>query len=365
MNTSIADKYILIDGLRRVAGAARAGKTKITALVIKFVDQKKAKKALPILELLFNMREPYSMREIWERARFLETRMENFTPDRIEFLLQLNAGDYTKLVDIMTSTDVSMVETKQELLEGKLSIDAAYKKLTKLRKTKGVKEKLIQQELGIPQVANTQDDLQDMTSAIVQENVKLDIQEKPLSEVELQELINTSNEILSDIQDISLKDLDKTSEVRKTETQKKGERKPVDPGLRRARMIRDNFTCQCCGLHGEAHMYILDFHHIVPVSEGGPDHIDNGITVCLNCHQLIHLYAAGDLFVDFNTLEQQEIEKFKRIMVYGNIIINIHKYKGQPIEEIRKELNPHFVGRKYPGTIKKQLDSDLDLEFSE
>lgn len=52
---------------------------------------------------------------------------------------------------------------------------------------------------------------------------------------------------------------------------------------------RDNYICgRCnkqlsrlprCGAHA---------HHIIPRAEGGVDTIDNGVTVCISCHQNIH-----------------------------------------------------------------------------
>ena len=63
-------------------------------------------------------------------------------------------------------------------------------------------------------------------------------------------------------------------------------------------LYRDNFTCQKCGtfhafqnIHG---VFLpiddgeLEVHHIQPVSEGGGDEPENLMTLCKNCHKLIH-----------------------------------------------------------------------------
>lgn len=53
-------------------------------------------------------------------------------------------------------------------------------------------------------------------------------------------------------------------------------------------MERDGYTCQDCGLHDPE---IVEAHHIIPrsVDPSKQYNIDNGITVCPNCHKRCHL----------------------------------------------------------------------------
>ena len=46
---------------------------------------------------------------------------------------------------------------------------------------------------------------------------------------------------------------------------------------------RDQFTCQYCGRKTPA--VILECDHVVPVSEGGPDEIENLTTSCFQCNR--------------------------------------------------------------------------------
>lgn len=58
-------------------------------------------------------------------------------------------------------------------------------------------------------------------------------------------------------------------------------------------MERDNYTCQDCGLHDPE---IVEAHHIKPRKEF-PElayDIDNGVTVCPNCHKRRHLHLCKD-----------------------------------------------------------------------
>ena len=46
---------------------------------------------------------------------------------------------------------------------------------------------------------------------------------------------------------------------------------------------RDGYTCQICGSKKN-----LEAHHIVPRSKGGTNLVENGITLCKECHRAVH-----------------------------------------------------------------------------
>ena len=50
--------------------------------------------------------------------------------------------------------------------------------------------------------------------------------------------------------------------------------------LREQVFRRDNHRCQKCGLFGQ----VLECDHVVPLEQGGLDHIDNLQTLCVACH---------------------------------------------------------------------------------
>ena len=54
---------------------------------------------------------------------------------------------------------------------------------------------------------------------------------------------------------------------------------------------RDNYTCQCCGMHRtKSSQPPLNAHHIINFAqnESLQTNVDNGITLCKNCHHLFH-----------------------------------------------------------------------------
>jgi 5-methylcytosine-specific restriction endonuclease McrA len=58
--------------------------------------------------------------------------------------------------------------------------------------------------------------------------------------------------------------------------------------LRYLILERDDFRCKFCGLGGKESDIILEVHHVIWRFNGGSDDPTNLMTVCPNCHDLIH-----------------------------------------------------------------------------
>jgi hypothetical protein len=71
----------------------------------------------------------------------------------------------------------------------------------------------------------------------------------------------------------------------KTSSNQKKRNDPRMKEWRQAVFERDNFTCQDCGVKG-----YLQAHHLVPISRDLDKafNIENGKTVCVECHEKIH-----------------------------------------------------------------------------
>lgn len=60
-------------------------------------------------------------------------------------------------------------------------------------------------------------------------------------------------------------------------------RKAMSKRLRFDVFKRDGFTCQYCGAHPPT--VVLEVDHVLPVSLGGLDEIDNLVTACFGCNR--------------------------------------------------------------------------------
>ncbi|ADD04077.1 uncharacterized protein Nmag_0490 [Natrialba magadii ATCC 43099] len=59
--------------------------------------------------------------------------------------------------------------------------------------------------------------------------------------------------------------------------------------LRQQTLRRDNYACTRCGADDRT----LQAHHIVPRSAGGPDELENLLTLCRPCHGVIHQHNSA------------------------------------------------------------------------
>ena len=307
------DTYMVLDGLRRLFGGVRAGKTVVPAMVWDFEDKQEGKDKANMISLMINRSQKFTAKEMWEQMQILEE-VNGLGPGLIEFLLQMSAGEAMKLKDVMLS-DVEYSEIRNELLIGALTIEGAYKKLCAERK----KENRLAKEDRLVLEGDAPASLDDVS------------EDQHLSVDAVKDLLDLTNE---DVSGESLDDLNRSGEARGGEyVQDVNNRHPLDSALKQQVLVRDNFTCQCCGLGGEQRLQNLAVHHIIEVSQGGPDSLENLVVVCVNCHITIHTYAWGRIYVKLDELDEKEKAIFKNIFKYGNIIIEADKRIGRSKEE--------------------------------
>lgn len=75
-------------------------------------------------------------------------------------------------------------------------------------------------------------------------------------------------------------------------------RRGVNSILKSIILARDNNSCKICSCASDH----LTVHHIVPVSDGGGDELNNLITLCTKCHVRVHQEGAEKfvkLFTDY------------------------------------------------------------------
>lgn len=65
---------------------------------------------------------------------------------------------------------------------------------------------------------------------------------------------------------------------------KKPIRNPITKKVLEFIFTRDKFTCKICGVKDSTRS-ILEIDHIIPVSRGGTDKIDNLQTLCIDCNR--------------------------------------------------------------------------------
>ena len=318
-------KYVLIDGLRRMFGAIKNGMTEICATVWDFEDKEKGMELLLPLSLMLNRQQKRQWSEVWDLYRILELQSD-ITPGTLEFLLQLEAGDAMRLKDVMLC-DYS--EVKEALLSGEKNLDACYKMLQKMRKE--------EDQLGKDDATgfgDTVEGAEEVAGDVTEGSEQLTDQDV-LELLEMADNLDDDSEVSSDdFSDMSTPDSDFVDQ------QKVGERHPLDPALRQAVLARDDFTCRCCGMKMiGARLGLIAVHHVIPVHCSGKDELKNLVTLCSNCHILLHICErnGGTILMpesEFNELLPSEKSSMKRALKLARIAIAADKRKGLSKEQI-------------------------------
>ena len=355
--------YVLLEGYRRLQACARAGKTKIPCVV----NNKVSTPEIPILEAMYNHSQKYSIKEQIDYINYLETQKGIMNPAMIEYLLQMNSGDYTKLKDILNDNDDDIVT---KLYDGIYDIGTAFRKLEQRRKKETLEEKENKK------AARVYDD-EEASGADQIEGSGEEATGDALTQEQIDALAINAENLDDDIEDTSISEMvedDKNLEGFKPHKQKAGEREYVDPIIKKTVMARDKSTCQCCKRGGEQYVDVLDYHHILPVFLGGADTPENGIMLCVSCHRLVHLYSTDDLHIDTSLLTskydelsdeqkalydneqifEDEKRKFKRIIKLGSTIRKGMVAKGMNKEQYKKEHSNSGIGRRKPGINAEQ-----------
>lgn len=361
--TATKDLYVLLSGYRRIQACARAGKTRIPCVVNNRVNTPE----IPILEAMYNHSKPYSIKEQVDYIDYLEKEKGIMNPSLIEYLIQMNSGDYTKLKDILNDNDDDIVS---KLYEGVYTIATAFKKLEQRRRKETQEEK---ENKKAAQVYNDEEESGvDQISGSGEE-----VDGEALTDEQLNSLGLNADNLDDDTDNVSLGEMieeDKNIKGFEDHKQKVGEREYIDPVIKKTVMARDNSTCQCCKRGGQQYVDVLDFHHIVPVYLGGKDRPENGIMLCVACHRLVHLYSTGDLHIDKALLlsdyselndeqksryENEQIfedekKRFKRVIKLGSEIRKHIAASGMNKKQYKKEHSNDGIGRRKPGVKASQ-----------
>ena len=334
------DEYTLLDGARRLFATVKAGNKTVNAVVWDFEDKNEGRSLANILGLLLNRSEQFKNSELWDTMQVLEI-ANNCTPGKIEYLLQMPSGDAMKLRDVMLAEgDSEVQEVKEKFLNDELTIEAAYKKLNTLRKKENRLERDEAREIALEPEKETGTSGSDSPEADT-EPVK-----QRLTNDEVLELLEMGTEDVSNQTLESLKAKGEELIDDSPHVQEVGKRHPVDPAIRTATFRRDNFKCKCCGIGDELFLSILVFHHLIPVFAGGPDTVDNGLTLCANCHLTLHNYVDGHLHGDLAKYSEKDQQTLKNIFKYGNVARAAAKKMGlkrEQIHELDAQSRQHYM----------------------
>ena len=334
--------YVLIDGYRRVLACAKAGIKKVPAVINKRVTTTE----IPILEAMYNHKKSYTMREMIDYIDYLEKEKGIMSASMIEFLLQLDSGDYSKLKDVLEDDDEDIIN---KLLDGQYNIAAAFKALEKRRAKESKEEK------DMKKTAKVYADAEESGVDVVNQSGETGDEEVALTDEEIAELSVNVNDVLNDTsdEDKSLEEMvadGKTMEGFEPDKQNRQAGEQIDPAVRKAVLTRDGAKCKCCGFGGPGLEGVMDIHHVTGVAQGQNDDVDGLVTLCITCHMLVEMWGYGRLpITGIDTMPEQEKERMKKVIKIGNIKRDALIKLGKKREQIKEEGKKATQLRRMPG----------------
>lgn len=335
-------KYVVIDGFRRIYGGVKNGLKRCNAVIWDFEDREMGNRLLNPISLILNKRQKHSWKEIWGLYQILEMQA-GFTPNTLEYLLQLDLGDAMRLKDIMLC---KYDDIKDDLFQGKKTLIQCYNMLQKYRKDED--QLLNDDKTGIS-------DVEDGEEIVVDSDER-----EALSDQEVREILEMDSEFSGELSEEDFNEL--TGADIEPDRQKVGERHPLDPKLRAAVLTRDGYCCQASGvgegLPIELALSVLQVHHLVPVHCGGTDEMDNLITLDLSSHTLVHMIERNDGRLgmskeDFDKLSDDRKEYLKKVLKIARYAVEANRRMGRSKKDIKKSADDS-IRFKMPGVVQKE-----------
>ena len=332
--------YVLIAGYRRLLACARAGIRKIPSIVNKKVSTTE----IPILEALYNHSERYSMKEIVDFIDYLEKEKGIASSSMIEYLLQLDNGDYAKLKDILEDDDDDIVS---KLMEGQTTIAQAFKALENRRKKESKEEKELKKTAKV--YADTEEsgaDILEGSGESANEDVALTDEEIKGMAFSMDDLNSVDDESLEDMvaAGSEMEGYEHNKQQRDTDNDR------IDPAVRKAVIARDDTRCVICGFGGPGLESLLDVHHVIGVAQGQNDDPDMCATLCITDHMAVECWAYGRLpIVGIDKMSEEEQTRIKKIIKMGNKKREAMIKLGMKREQIKDAGKGATQLRRMPG----------------
>lgn len=345
------DKYILIDGFRRVWAGLTNKLSDAPAVIWSFDDMDLAMEMLTPLSLLLNKSQKHDWKEIWGLYQILES-TSLMTPSTLEYLLQLDAGDAMKLKDVVLA---EYPEIKEELFAGTKTLQQCYNNLQKMRKEEDRLD--VEDQKGLSDIEGADEVVGDVTEG-----------EGQLSKEEVKKILEFDESDIENISDDEFIELAGKEDDGVSIDRRQGEDIPKE--LKQAALARDNYSCQVShtgldsGLKMTMAMAVLQVHHIIPLYLGGKNTLDNLVTLRMDIHTWVHVIErlGGKIGMspdEFRQLDEVEKRDLFGALRYAKVIVDEAKRQGKSIvDKSLQDASRRASSFKMPGTdLKENMDA--------
>ena len=116
---------------------------------------------------------------------------------------------------------------------------------------------------------------------------------------------------------------------------------------------RDDFTCQYCGR--KTPEVILELEHIIPLSKGGTDELDNLTTSCFECNRGKGVSLLDTILKDRDIHDETILlaEKEFQLAEYNYLKEKIRDRENKEIEELKNHFADQFRDNEWSYAIRE------------
>lgn len=116
---------------------------------------------------------------------------------------------------------------------------------------------------------------------------------------------------------------------------------------------RDGFVCQYCGSHPPS--AVLELDHVIPVSRGGGNEIDNLITACFDCNRGKSNNML-DAVPDSITQRAEALkEKRDQLAAYERLLKSIRRQEEKKIDSVEAVFHHHYPALHFTDSFRKSV----------
>lgn len=116
---------------------------------------------------------------------------------------------------------------------------------------------------------------------------------------------------------------------------------------------RDAFACQYCGRTPP--VVVLEIDHIVAVSSGGKDNLDNLITACFDCNRGKGASSLLEIPQSLSDRAVQIAEREDQLRAYKRLIARQRKREDADLESVQSTFESYFPDRVLSASFQESI----------
>lgn len=130
-------------------------------------------------------------------------------------------------------------------------------------------------------------------------------------------------------------------------------RTPIGKKMRFDVFKRDNFCCQYCG--STPPKVVLEVDHIIPVSKGGKNRMENLLTSCFDCNRGKSNHLLDSIPKSVNEMVELLAEKMAQVKAFDKLVKKNQAAEESRIDEVEQVLCGFFKEHAFSSRFRESV----------